>query len=506
MMIAKRANIRPVERDLCSGLDPCRWMQQLCRTHHRLRLVEGIGRHLRSYIAVDTNALAHNPMSGLSSATGQITAGRQGGRSRFPFALQNLLPNDFRFRILVVGKRDCGKSSLIRAIFKADMSVCTPSSLHFCLTDLCVLQNYKRSPINISGRTDEFRPPDNRHLIVHECSAFGPGEMQAIRDFITTRNHKSRPASERLHAIWICIPMSDVIDGQVDEGVKMLLSIGVPLVIVFTKFDLSSSHNDYEERCRSLFGNVPVDIVSTQPKFRGLINKLVATTDGVIIAHSRNVSAPSEAQRTQPRLSPVSLAWSVSQRASRDINVQAAIEVGRSRYWRRLWSSDDFVGQPLANCVEIIHADIVGTWNLPDKDKYFSSTGFKAEISYLVQDLTGSPINTSSRQQGTGAAWLNGRYESSNENICLVMGYIVDLTVILCGVFGSHGNVSPSGAQSVINNFANSSLKTSIHNDISSFIRTVPQFQYYDNDVVLAKIIDLISRNCDPPPGNATYK
>jgi hypothetical protein len=41
----------------------------------------------------------------------------------------------------------------------------------------------------------------------------------------------------------------------------------------------------------------------------------------------------------------------------------------RIGYWRRLWSSDDFVGQPLANCIEIIHADIVGTWNLPDKDK-----------------------------------------------------------------------------------------------------------------------------------------
>ena len=38
-------------------------------------------------------------------------------------------------------------------------------------------------------------------------------------------------------------------------------------------------------------------------------------------------------------------------------------------YWRRLWSSDDFVGQALENCVEIIHEDIVGTWNLPDKDE-----------------------------------------------------------------------------------------------------------------------------------------
>jgi hypothetical protein len=38
-------------------------------------------------------------------------------------------------------------------------------------------------------------------------------------------------------------------------------------------------------------------------------------------------------------------------------------------YWRRLWSSDDFLGQPLAICVEIVHSDIVGTWNLPDKDE-----------------------------------------------------------------------------------------------------------------------------------------
>jgi hypothetical protein len=37
-------------------------------------------------------------------------------------------------------------------------------------------------------------------------------------------------------------------------------------------------------------------------------------------------------------------------------------------YWRTLGSSDDFAGQTLAHCVEIIHTDIVGVWNLPDKD------------------------------------------------------------------------------------------------------------------------------------------
>jgi hypothetical protein len=124
----------------------------------------------------------------------------------------------------------------------------------------------------------------------------------------------------------------------------------VPFVIVFTKFDrivpnVSSSYNDYGERCRSLFGNVPADIVSSicsfacvgykgcltplfpaQPKFRHLIDKLVQTTDQLIIAHSGKTAASSEAQKTQSRMSLIPLAWSVSQRTSREISILAAIE------------------------------------------------------------------------------------------------------------------------------------------------------------------------------------
>jgi hypothetical protein len=137
----------------------------------------------------------------------------------------------------------------------------------------------------------------------------------------------------------------------------------VPLVIVFTMFDLivpnvSSDDNEHErakvtaymtweEHCRTLFGNVRAEIVSSnyylvcvscrgvvshltlfsaRPRFRDLIVKLVATTDRAIMGHSRDISASPEAQRTQSRMSPVTLAWSVSQRASRSINIQAAIE------------------------------------------------------------------------------------------------------------------------------------------------------------------------------------
>ena len=83
--------------------------------------------------------------------------------------------------------------------------ICRYVPSHCCISPSPTYAPYKikkKAPTNVSGRTAEFRPRDNRHLIVHECSAFGPGELQPIRDFITNRNHKSRQASERLHAIW----------------------------------------------------------------------------------------------------------------------------------------------------------------------------------------------------------------------------------------------------------------------------------------------------------------
>ena len=174
----------------------------------------------------------------------------------------------------------------------------------------------------------------------------------------------------------ICVPMSDVINGQEDKGLKLLLGTGgkgsqmdfaveikrmiiVPLVIVFTMFDLivhddPSHENEYEKaraaaymtwegRCCTLFGNVRGEIVSSNyspvcvvqrgcltpysvfsaAKVGDMIAKLVATTDEVINGH---ISASSKAQGTESRMSPVTLAWSVSQRASLGINVQAAIE------------------------------------------------------------------------------------------------------------------------------------------------------------------------------------
>ena len=136
----------------------------------------------------------------------------------------------------------------------------------------------------------------------------------------------------------------------------------MPLVIVFTMFDLIvtnvPSHGNEYEKARAaaymtqegwctLFGNVRAEIVSgnyspvclsrmrvishltlfsAQPGFGDLIVRLVTTTDEVITGHSHDISVSSEAQRTESQMSPVTLAWSVSQRVSRGIKVEATIE------------------------------------------------------------------------------------------------------------------------------------------------------------------------------------
>ena len=101
-------------------------------------------------------------------------------------------------------QRDSGKSSLIKAAFKVDMSVRVWSYFLFPFIQR-VCPDIKAAQARAPDISFAFCPDDNRHLIVHECSGLEPGDAQglrAIRDFISTRTDPSRPAPERLNAIW----------------------------------------------------------------------------------------------------------------------------------------------------------------------------------------------------------------------------------------------------------------------------------------------------------------
>ena len=85
------------------------------------------------------------------------------------------------------------------------------------------------------------------------------------------------------------------------------------------------------------------------------------------------------------------------------------------------------------------------------------------------------------------------------------MGYIVDLTVILDGIFRiAAGNMLPKDAEQVFERHVRSGHREAIHRDIRSFITEAfaIRFSVPQKDLVLERIIDLIKQFCVPPSLN----
>ena len=87
---------------------------------------------------------------------------------------------------------------------------------------------------------------------------------------------------------------------------------------------------------------------------------------------------------------------------------------------------------------------------------------------------------------------------TSQENAQCVMGYIVNLMVILDNIFRTTGgNVTKNAALKVMGTHR----KDRIHQDIRSFVKETfsIRFAVPQNDLVLEKIIELIRQYCAPP-------
>lgn len=80
------------------------------------------------------------------------------------------------------------------------------------------------------------------------------------------------------------------------------------------------------------------------------------------------------------------------------------------------------------------------------------------------------------------------------------MAYIVDLTVILHGLFRSSHSVSATDVQSATRDYAKTGARRQIHTEIRSFVTEIP-FTYHEKDTIMEKIIDLINQNCVPTGG-----
>lgn len=171
-----------------------------------------------------------------------------------------------------------------------------------------------------------------------------------------------------------------------------------------------------------------------------------------------------------------SLVWVMSamaQRASADTKIRASIEVGMRRYWSGLAAGAKFMGRNLETCIDILHSEIIATWNLLDDDGLLKSPKFVEEIKKLVQfvvpgeseatswfgqnldkvyKLVGITATITAAAAGPVApiavpaiagvslsvlfaAYLSKLYQSTPETLRCLMAYIVDLTLVMEELF-----------------------------------------------------------------------
>ena len=109
-------------------------------------------------------------------------------------------------------------------------------------------------------------------------------------------------------------------------------------------------------------------------------------------------------------------------------------------------------------------------------------------------------IEAGKRTHRNIANWLLS-LSHSQENVRCLMGYIVNLTVILDAIFGAAaGNVTEIATRRAMDNHVRSGRRNSIDQDIRSFVTETFSIRSAipEKDLVLEKIISLIRRYCSP--------
>ncbi|KDQ17291.1 hypothetical protein BOTBODRAFT_30102 [Botryobasidium botryosum FD-172 SS1] len=373
-----------------------------------------------------------------------------------------------KLRVLVLGRTGAGKTTLIKRAFGVKTLQGSDSGAGVC---------------NIR---DEIVSPDNSRFVVHDSQGFEPGERRnfnIVKDFIDKR-HLQSPLPEKLHAIWHCIKTPHA-NGRVLEvgdeiflGKKTSLEVirGVPIIVVFTQYDTLPVQVEYDmedelqdstdDEIRSLVEKTSQDIFDQSCV--GPIRRINPEVRCVKVSCEKNYEDTLEelVQLTTAliRDNLGKTAWLVSAAAQRlDVNdkVKASVEIGMRKYWRKLSSKNShFSGRTLRQCIDTIYSDVIKSWNLRDPDLILLGNALKARLLHLVQDMqssNGEALGQLVRQDvekirsvldttppsgpgGPGVSplfndWLFGQYQPNPGTLRSLMGFIVNLILMLERLF-----------------------------------------------------------------------
>ncbi|KAJ7661139.1 hypothetical protein B0H17DRAFT_1337259 [Mycena rosella] len=362
-----------------------------------------------------------------------------------------------KFRILLAGRSGVGKSALINAVFGSGV----------------VIEEHGLQAGIVRDINREFVLPNNPRLVFHDSQGFSHGDgtnFETVLKFIKERNEQPK-LEDRLHIIWLCIEIPMYGGSLLETAEEKILNspdMKVPIVVVFTKLDKPVNKikrklpktpdqdaiarktaketfwADYAQSMSTLSERIPRVEVSVKLGFRDTLDRLVELTE-------------KEVKGT------LSYIWASSQCPNVDLKIEASIQIGRKKYWRGLSTSLNLPGHSLAKWLDVVLRDIVFCWGFDDPQGLLTSNLFKKKMTALQEDLLDDDSNPfpkitlGATATAAGiisglippaapfaipiaaglvfAAWVYKVYLTTPQVLRGLMGYIVDLTIVMQSLF-----------------------------------------------------------------------
>ncbi|KAF8136754.1 hypothetical protein EV363DRAFT_1320427 [Boletus edulis] len=145
---------------------------------------------------------------------------------------------DIKFRVLVVGRANAGKTSILQRVCET-----TESPKIYRINHMGHREEIRFTPTTERGDhdiEDELVFTNHDGYVFHDSCGFESGneaELQIVQNFVR-KKATARRLKDRLHAVWYCIPMEN------DRPILDMKFFGVicpdknvPVIAVFTKYD-----------------------------------------------------------------------------------------------------------------------------------------------------------------------------------------------------------------------------------------------------------------------------
>ncbi|KAG2115686.1 GTP-binding protein [Suillus cothurnatus] len=144
-----------------------------------------------------------------------------------------------RFRILIIGRANAGKTTILQRVCKTRENPEIYNSAGEKIDLAVLMASRERGEHDIENEM-VFR--NNPGFVFHDSRGFEAGgkpEFEKVKAFIASRS-KRRSLSDRIHVIWYCIPMDEDSRSFTAAEVDFFSRCdtgSVPVIVLFTKFD-----------------------------------------------------------------------------------------------------------------------------------------------------------------------------------------------------------------------------------------------------------------------------